>query len=84
MIPKISSHASVTIRLLCSGAIHASDSSVFVETKTLFMFNVALVGSGGGVYASRSVIALIGAEFKKNRGARGGGWSSRTCKNVTR
>ena len=84
MIPKISSHASVTKRLPNSGAIHANDSPVFVETETLFMFNVAPVGSGGGVYALRSVIALTGAEFKGNHAARGGGWSSRTCRNVTR
>ncbi|CAN0085623.1 unnamed protein product, partial [Ascophyllum nodosum] len=35
-----------------------------------------VIGSGGGVYASSSVIALTGATFLENHGARGGGVAS--------
>ena len=48
------------------------------------MSNVACEGSGGGVYASNSDIALTGAEFAENHGALGGGWLSLVSRNVTR
>ena len=48
------------------------------------MSNVASKGSGGGVYASKSDIALTGAEFTENQGALGGGWLSLVSSNVTR
>ena len=46
------------------------------------MSNIASNGSGGGVYASKSVVALTGAEFTKNHGASGGGWLSLVSGNV--
>ncbi|CAN0193466.1 unnamed protein product [Ascophyllum nodosum] len=57
------------------GAIYSSESWVFVGTGTRFMFNVATTGSGGGVYASESVMSLNGPVFTENNGVQGGGWS---------
>ena len=48
------------------------------------MFNIASTGSGGGVYASSSVMILNKAEFTGNHGAWGGGWlSSNRSRNTT-
>ena len=77
MIPQAPSHVSVTTCLTSTGAIYASGSSVFVGKGTLFVFNNASTGSGGGVYASSSVMFLKEAVFTKNHGARGGGRSLR-------
>ena len=76
MIPQVSCHASVIIRLTSSGAIYASDSSLFIDTGTVFILNVASTGSGGGVYVSSSVMALSGTVFRENRANTEGGWSS--------
>ena len=57
-----------------SGAIYSSDSALFVEAGTHFTFNVASTGSGGGVYASKTVMSIINAVFTDNRGVWGGGW----------
>ena len=78
VMSRASCHASVPTCLTSSGAIHASDSSVFIETGTVFMSNVASAGAGGGMHVSSSVMALNGTIFKENRGATGGGWSSPT------
>ena len=78
VMPRVSCHASVPTRLTSSGAIHASDSSVFIETGTVFTSNVAFGGSGDGIHVSSSVMALNGTIFKGNRGATGGGWLSQT------
>ena len=69
------SRASETICLMPSGAIYATESSVFVQSGTLFKCNVASAGSGGGVYALSSVVSINKAVFKENIGSSGGGWS---------
>ena len=75
--PAASSHASVLTltRPTFSGAIYSRGSTLFVGTGTWFMFNVATAGSGGGVYASESMMSLNGAVFTENNGVQGGGWS---------